>query len=67
MTLAIIRDIEKYNWTRNAGVYMEIMKCPCCKQNFTDSYNFISLSALNLCLVCANKDVEKYIQFTDKS
>lgn len=55
MTLAIIRDIEQnYKQTGNVGGCMEIMKCPRCKQNFTDSYNFISISSINLCLVCGN-------------
>jgi len=35
------------------------VECPNCKQKFYDNYNLISLSALNFCLLCANKKLDK--------
>ena len=35
------------------------VQCPNCNLFFYDSFNLISLSALNYCLLCANKKVDK--------
>ena len=35
------------------------VECPICKQKFYDSFNLISLSALQLCLLCANRNLDK--------
>ena len=35
------------------------VECPNCKLKFYDNYNLISLSALNFCLLCANKKLDK--------
>ena len=35
------------------------VQCPNCNLFFYDSYNLISLSVLNFCLLCANKKLDK--------
>ena len=35
------------------------IECPKCKNKFYDDYNLLSLSALNLCLLCANRNLDK--------
>ena len=35
------------------------VECPNCKQKFYDNYNLISLSTLNFCLLCANRNLDK--------
>jgi len=37
----------------------ELVSCPNCKKEFYDEYNLICLSALNYCLLCANKKHNK--------
>jgi len=37
----------------------EEVECPNCKQKFYDEYNLLCLSALNLCLLCANRNLDK--------
>jgi len=34
----------------------EIVICKSCKEEFYDQWNLICLSALNMCLLCANKN-----------
>jgi len=35
------------------------IECPKCKNKFYDDFNLLSLSALNLCLLCANRNLDK--------
>jgi len=37
----------------------EELECPECKQNFYDEYNLICLSALQMCLLCSNRKLDK--------
>ena len=35
------------------------IECPKCKEKFYDEYNCICLGALNMCLLCANRNLDK--------
>ena len=35
------------------------VECPKCKKKFYDDFNLVCLSALDLCLLCANRNLDK--------
>ena len=37
----------------------EELECPECKQNFYDEFNMVCLGALQMCLLCANRKLDK--------
>jgi len=37
----------------------EEVECKMCERKFTDDYNLICLGALELCLLCANRNLDK--------
>ena len=37
----------------------EEVECKKCQLKFTDDYNILCISALNMCLLCANRNLDK--------
>jgi hypothetical protein len=37
----------------------EEVPCPNCGRNFYDEFNLLSLASLNMCLLCANRNLDK--------
>jgi hypothetical protein len=35
------------------------VECPKCKKKFYDEWNLVSLATLDLCLLCANRNLDK--------
>ena len=35
------------------------VECPKCKKKFYDDWNLVSLATLDLCLLCANRNLDK--------
>ena len=35
------------------------VECPECKKKFYDEWNLVSLATLDLCLLCANRNLDK--------
>ena len=35
------------------------VECPECKQKFYDQFNLLCLASLNICLLCANRNLDK--------
>jgi hypothetical protein len=50
---------DKLKKMRNTIPLTDEVICPDCKKSFYDEFNLISLAALNFCLLCANRNLDK--------
>jgi len=51
------KKYEKY--LRQTIPESEEVECKKCQLKFTDDYNILCISALNMCLLCANRNLDK--------